>query len=200
MIKNVIFDLVGVLMRFDTEGYYREHGIGAADQELLRREVFRSLEWALQDRGAISETAFCDAACQRLPERLHQAARDFIFRQNRDILPVEGMASLLRGLKGAGRRLLLLSNTSVGYHCFLPQVPGISLFDDVLISADVGLVKPDPAFFRLACERFGIVPSESIFIDDTPINAEAALFVGMRAIVFNGDADELREKLQMEGI
>lgn len=196
MIKNIVFDLVGVLMRFDTEEYYRRHGISPAYREIIQREVFRSMEWALQDRGAIREEDAAAAICARMPERLHEAVVDFIYRRNRAVLPIPGMETLLKELKSAGFRLFLLSNTSAGYPRFLPKVRGIELFEDRLISCDAGLVKPDPAFFRLALERFGIEPSESAFIDDTPINAEAAHYVGMRAFIFNGDVQALRTWLE----
>ena len=195
MIGGILFDMVGVLMRFDTEGYYRIHGIAPAERAIIQREVFRSLEWAMLDRGTISEEDAAAAVCERMPERLHAAARDIVYRRNRAILPVPGMVELLADLKEAGFRLYLLSNTSVAYHRFRSEIPGIRYFDDTLISADVGLVKPDPEIFQLACRRFDIIPSESAFIDDTPINAEAAHHIGMRAFVFNDDVDDLRIRL-----
>ena len=190
-IRNIIFDLFGVIARFDTEGYYTVHGISPSDQQILQREVFRSLEFAMGDRGTISEEEAVDAICARVPEHLHEAVCDFIYRQNRAILPIPGMEELLHCLKGQGHHLFLLSNTSKAFHRFRAGIPGIELFDDTLISADVGLVKPDPTIFRLACEQFGIKPHESAFIDDAPINAEAAQYVGMKAYVFNGDVAEL---------
>ena len=195
MIRNIIFDLFGVIARFDTEGYYALHGIPPSDQAILQREVFRSLEFAMGDRGTISEEAAADAICARLPDRLHEAVRDFIYRRNRALLPIPGMEALLQRLKGHGCRLFLLSNTSRAFHRFRARIPGIALFDGVLISADAGLVKPDPAIFRLACERFGILPCESAFIDDSPMNAEAAQYVGMKACVFNGDVEKLEQWL-----
>ena len=195
MIKNILFDMVGVLFRFDTEAYYRVHGVDPVDRQIIQREVFRSLEWAMQDRGTISEAEAILAICARVPHRLHAVVRDFICRENRRLLPIPGMSALLAELKQAGYRLYLLSNTSVAFHRFRVDIPGIEYFDDTLISADVNLVKPDPAIFRLTCERFGIIPSESAFIDDTPINAEAAQHVGMTAFVFNGEIVELRKQL-----
>ena len=195
MIGSILFDMVGVLMRLDTEGYYRIHGIAPAERAIIQREVFRSLEWAMLDRGTISEEDAAAAVCERMPERLHAAARDIVYRRNRAILPVPGMVELLADLKEAGFRLYLLSNTSVAYHRFRSEIPGIRYFDDTLISADVGLVKPDPEIFQLACRHFEITPSESAFIDDTPINAEAAHHIGMRAFVFNDDVDDLRIRL-----
>ncbi len=191
-VRNVMFDLVGVLMRFDTDGYYREHDIGPADAELIRRELFRSLEWAMQDRGAIPDEDAVAAICARMPTRLHPVVRDFICRENRAILPIAGMDALLGELKERGCRLYLLSNTSAAFHRFRAEIQALQSFDGVLISADCGLVKPDPAIFRLACRRFGIDPAETAFVDDTPINAEAALHIGMRAFVFNGDVGALK--------
>ena len=181
--------------RKHTVGYYRIHGIAPAERTIIQRKVFRSLEWAMLDRGTISEEDAAAAVCERMPERLHAAARDIVYRRNRAILPVPGMVELLADLKEAGFRLYLLSNTSVAYHRFRSEIPGIRYFDDTLISADVGLVKPDPEIFHLACRRFDIIPSESAFIDDTPINAEAAHHIGMRAFVFNDDVDDLRLRL-----
>ena len=192
MTKSILFDLVGVLMRFDTEGYYLAHGIGPGDVDILRREVFRSLEWAMQDRGAISDKDAIASICARVPERLHGAVADFIRRENRAILPVPGMEDLVRACKARGMGIYLLSNTSRAFHRFRAEVPALRHFDGELVSADVGLVKPDPEIFRLACRRFGIDPAGTAFIDDTPINAEAALHVGMKAFVFNDDVDTLR--------
>ncbi|MDO4867249.1 MAG: HAD family phosphatase [Clostridia bacterium] len=192
MIRNLLFDLVGVLMRFDTEGYYRAHGIGPGDAGLLRREVFGSLEWAMQDRGTISEADATASIASRVPARLHGAVRDFVRRENRAILPVPGMEALTGELKERGFGLYLLSNISAAFHRFQADVPALRRFDGIMISADVGLVKPDPEIFRLACRRFGIDPVETAFIDDAPANAEAALHVGMKAFVFKDDVDALR--------
>lgn len=69
-----------------------------------------------------------------------------------------------------------------------------------MISADEGLVKPDPAFFRLACERLRIWPEESVFIDDTPMNVEAAEYFGMNGFLFRGGIRELRDWLKKTGV
>ena len=192
MIRNIVFDMVGVVMVFDRDGYYRQRAVSPADQRLLEREVFRSLEFAMGDRGAISEEDAITSICGRVPERLHGVVADLIYRRH-DILPVPGMPALLSRLKAAGYRLYLLTNISVAIHRFRDAIPGIALFDDTMASCDVHLVKPDPAIFRLACGRFGIDPAESAFIDDSSFNAEAARHVGMRAFVFNGDADEVQK-------
>ena len=157
------------------------------------------MEWARQDRGTISDEDVIERISLRVPERLHYAVRDFARRENRDILLVEGIEDLLADLKMAGYKVFLLSNTSGGFHRFWPKVGVDKWFDDTMISADEGLVKPDLAFFRLACDRFRIRPEESVFIDDTPMNVEAAEYVGMSGFLFHGDIRELRDWLEETG-
>ena len=53
MIKNIIFDMGNVLIRFDREVFLTRLGVAQADRELLKREVFQSLEWARMDRGSL---------------------------------------------------------------------------------------------------------------------------------------------------
>jgi putative hydrolase of the HAD superfamily len=56
----------------------------------------------------------------------------------------------------------------------------------MIISAEVGLAKPDPAIFRLALARLKVMAAAAIFVDDVPANLEAARAIGMRPILFNG--------------
>lgn len=60
----------------------------------------------------------------------------------------------------------------------------VDAFDDIVISAEVGLVKPDPAIYQLALQRLRIEAREAIFIDDFPENIAGARAVGMQAILF----------------
>ena len=83
MIRNIIFDMVGVLMRFDTESYIEEHHLSEEDVAILRKEVFRSLEWAMQDRGSISTQEAERRICDRVPPHLcfavHDLTGDFVY-------------------------------------------------------------------------------------------------------------------------
>lgn len=70
-----------------------------------------------------------------------------------------------------------------------------SLFDEMIISAEVGIVKPDPRIFHLAAQRLGVSPGEMVFIDDILINVEAARVEGLTAILFT-DTDRTLVALQ----
>ncbi len=67
------------------------------------------------------------------------------------------------------------------------------LVDTVIISAEVGLAKPDPRIYLLALDRLGLQPEETIFVDDLQVNVEAARQLGIRAIQFLNNAQILKD-------
>ena len=68
------------------------------------------------------------------------------------------------------------------------------------ISAEVKLLKPDPQIYRTFLHKFALRPEECVFIDDTPINVEGALYENMAGIVFNMDVPTLAESLRTLGV
>lgn len=197
MIRNIIFDMGGVLIRFDREYFIDRLGItDEADKKLLMREVFQSLEWAQMDRGALTDYEATDRMCLRLPEHLHDAAKKLTQMWDRPILPIPGMEAYIRELKARGYKLYLLSNASCRHPDYWPKVPGSELFDGRLISYEVHYVKPEQQIYRILCDRYQLKPEECVFIDDNIPNAEGAVWFGMEAIVFHGDAEEFRPKLE----
>jgi len=200
MIRNILFDMGNVLLRFDRELFLNRLALPEADKRLLDREVFRSVDWARMDRGSLDEAGAVARMCERLPERLWDAARTLVLAWDRPILPVEGMCGLLEELKAAGYRLYLLSNASVRQEEYWSRVPGNELFDGCVISAREGLVKPQPEIYRLVLARFALRAEECFFIDDVAANVEGALVCGIPGAVFHGDIARLREDLRAAGV
>ena len=200
MIKNIVFDMGNVLIRFDRDVFLDRAGVTGEDRTLLMREVYLSLEWSRMDRGSLTDEQAADIICRRIPERLHNTVRSLVGMWDRPILPIEGMYELVEELKGMGYGIYLLSNASVRQHDYWPRIPASRFFDGTLISADVKLVKPQPEIYRLLCEKFSLVPEECFFIDDATPNVEGAYFCGLRCAVFHGDVGELRQKLNDAGV
>lgn len=200
MIKNIVFDMGNVIIRFDPELFMVRLGLAEEDRKLLKRELFVSLEWSRMDRGSLTDEEAAEIVCRRVPERLHDAVRRLVGMWDRPILPVEGMYELVEELRGMGYGIYLLSNASFRQHDYWPRVPASKFFDGTLISADVKLVKPQPEIYRLLCDKFSLVPEECVFIDDSTSNAEGAYFCGINALVFHGDAHEMRFKLNELGV
>ena len=200
MIKNILFDMGQVLIRFDQKYFIKRLGIEDADLDLLLREVYRSVEWVQMERGTLREEDACRSISKRLPERLHDAAWKLICMWDRPILEVAGMYELVEELKGLGYGIYLLSNASVRQHDYWPRIPASRFFDGKLISADVHVIKPQPEIYRLCLEKFGLQAEECFFIDDAPANIEGALCCGIAGAVFHGDAKLLRSQLRTAGI
>ncbi|MCW3041036.1 MAG: HAD-superfamily hydrolase, subfamily variant 3 [Solirubrobacterales bacterium] len=113
------------------------------------------------------------------------------------------MLDELRELRAAGYRMGLLTNNVVEWEPhWRAMIPVDELFDDVVDSAFVGLRKPDPAIYRLSCERLGVHPAECVLIDDFLVNCQAAEALGMAAVRFvdtAGAIAELRRLLAERG-
>lgn len=200
MIKNIVFDMGNVLIRFDPELFMNRYSISGEDKILLRNEIFRSVEWVMMDRGAIDEATAESRILPRLPERLHSVACELIEKWDDPIIPVDGMLKLLQTLKQNGYQLYLLSNASARQHKYWARAEASKLINGTLISADIKLLKPDPQIYRTFLKKFDLKPEECVFIDDTPINVEGALYENMAGIVFNMDVDALKQSLCALGV
>lgn len=200
MIKNVVFDMGGVLIDFDAQRYITRFVPDPGDYEPIRRELFRSLEWVWTDRGTITDEEMVEAVCARLPERLHPVVWDIVDNWHRDIPPLEGVYELVEELKGKGYRIYLLSNTCTRFHDFRKNIPALKFFDGEFVSCDAHLVKPEPGIYLRFLEQFRLRPEECVFIDDDPRNIEAAVRCGMGGVIFHGDTAHLRLRLRELGV
>ena len=200
MIKNILFDMGNVLIRFDRKLFLDRLNVSEADKSLLLQEVFANVEWAQLDRGSKTEATALEAMCKRLPPRLHAAAEQLTFHWDEPLVPIEGMYELVKELRQNGYGIYLLSNASVRQHAYWPRVPASELFHGTLISADVHAVKPQPEIYRLCLEKFGLQAQESFFIDDVAANVEGALNCGLSGAVFFGNAARLRQDLHTAGV
>ena len=200
MIKNILFDMGNVLIRFDRKAFLDRLDISEEDKQLLLREVFLSVEWVQMDRGTLCEETAEPLMCQRLPEHLHSAVHSLVSLWDDPMLPIAGMAELVEELKDNGYGIYLLSNASVRQHEYWPKIPGWQSFDGKIISADEKVMKPHPDYYLRALDRFKLIPGECVFVDDVPANIAGAMYCGIPGIVFHGDVQLLRKQLHAKGI
>ena len=200
MIKNILFDMGNVLIRFDRKLFLDRLDVSEEDKELLLREVFASVDWAHMDRGTKTEAMALTSMRERLPKRLHQVAEQLTCHWDEPLIPIAGMYELVEELKNKGYGIYLLSNASVRQHDYWPRIAASRFFDGTLISADEHVVKPQPEIYQLCLRRFGLKAEESFFIDDVAANIEGALWCGLSGAVFYGDVTRLRKDLRAAGV
>lgn len=108
---------------------------------------------------------------------------------------VPGTSAIIAELQQAGVTIGALTNWAAEPFAIAQQKFGIlDRFQDTVVSGAEGIVKPDPAIYRLACERLGVGLQQAVFIDDTPANAQAAGDLGMTGLHFT-TAQRLRDDL-----
>lgn len=200
MIRNILFDMGNVLIRFDRKLFLDRLEVSEADKEILLREVFANVEWAQMDRGTKTEETALEGMYKRLPLRLHGAAEILTLHWDEPLIPIDGMYELVEELKEKGYGIYLLSNASYRQHEYWPGIAASRFFDGTLISADVHAVKPQPEIYNLCLEKFGLKPEESFFIDDVGANVEGAVNCGLQGAVFFGDVARLRRELRAAGV
>ncbi len=189
--QNVIFDYGMVLVRFDPAYMVGQYVSDPADAALLADIVFDRAYWDRLDAGTVEDEEVLAACRARLPARLWESADKIYYNWIYNLPEIAGMRELIRDLKAHGVRCFLLSNISRYFAAHSTEAPLIAEMEDCVFSAVCGLQKPDPAIFAHACEKFGIAPFETLFVDDRAENVFSAEACGMRGYVFDGDAAAL---------
>lgn len=197
-VSSVIFDVGNVLIRWDPKNLYRRIGYADADSVAILAETGLH-EMNLEcDRGR----PFAEAMAE-LAER-HPRHREFIEAFDTrwtDMLDgaIESNVSVLRDLKAVGTPVYAITNFARSKFDVACEIfPFLNTFDDIVVSADVGVLKPDPAIFRLLLERRQLDPSAAVFVDDSAKNVAAAAALGMHAIHAT-EGVSLREELRAVG-
>jgi 2-haloacid dehalogenase len=196
----IVFDLGGVLMDWDP--YYLYSKILGDDRQAVER-FFKAVDffgWNLeQDRGRSFAEGTAELAV-RFPEysALIRAYDERYLESLRGA--IQPVVEILGALKEAGYRLYGLSNWPAEKFALVrPQYPFFAWFDDLVISGEVGLIKPDKAIFNLLLERAGRPAGECLFIDDHDDNITAARELGFQTILFESP-QQLDAELRRMGI
>ena len=199
IVKNVVFDMGNVLMRFDGRRFARIFTDSPEDAELLHGALFGAPIWVLLDSGTVTHETVERVAAARLPERLRPNLRECMARWAEHSLPIQETNDLAIRLKKAGYGIYLLSNASTHVMGQLSHMPAMPYLDGYVISGIERLMKPDPAIYQLLCERYGLVPAECLFVDDLEDNCVGARVAGMRAERFTGDVAALEAAVREAG-
>lgn len=196
----LIFDLGGVLLDWNRRYLYEKVFAGEPEKMEYFLTNICSLEWNLQmDRGYPFERAI-DELSSQYPE-WEEPIRAYYSRWEEMLHgAIEPTVAILRSLKREGYPLYALSNWSdQTYRRVQGNFEFFDWFDGILLSGEVGLVKPDLRIFQLFLERIGRTAEECIYIDDTLSNVEVARQLGFQAIHFRS-GEQLMEDLERLGI
>jgi 2-haloacid dehalogenase len=195
---TVVFDLGGVLVDWDPRYLYRRLMPEDEVEDFLDEVDF--LAW---NRRADAGASWAQTVAEHAE----------LFPHRRDLLAayperftdslqgeVPGTVQVLRDLHDDGVRLLALTNWSAEtFPHARAMFAFLTLFEDVVVSGQEGVAKPDPEVFRLVLDRFGLDPARTVFVDDSARNVAAAEAAGLVGVRFH-DAERLRVDLRELGL
>lgn len=188
--RAILFDFFGVIC---DERYWRWVSVHIPDYE-KRRDYFQGLA-DRADRGDVGQAEVYDALGQEAGvegESIQRAIYQSI-RLHKHVLDI--IAGLRRSYKTG-----IVSNAD---YRELERIIGERhlnrYFDEVVVSSQVKLIKPDPKIFELACQRLGVEPTQALFVDDREENIVGAEDAGMKGVLFS-DVAALKHSLRQYGI
>ena len=200
MIKNVIFDCGNVLINYDEHYICSFFADNEEDIDTLANVAMSRKYWDAFDAGTLTPEIYKQEVKKELPERLFVAACGICDEWTSHCPPIEGITELVSEIKKNGKSLYLLSNFNQRLRGEFDIFPVLKLFDGLVISGEIGMVKPNEEIYRYILDKYALVPEECIFIDDNKNNIAACEKIGINGYLFDGDAKKLREYLLKNGI
>jgi 2-haloacid dehalogenase len=200
-ITTVVFDFGNVLITWDMRLLFADLIDDSDELDRFLSEVWTPERNAQCDRGRPYDEVIAELVADHpdfadvIPE--YSPARRWLESIGP---PVAGAGQLVADLDEAGYRLAGLSNFSAETFPLIRDAhPVFDRFEDIVISGEHGVTKPDPAIFELVCERGGFSPAEAVFIDDSSANTAAAADFGFSTVTFT-DTPSARDRLRDLGV
>jgi epoxide hydrolase-like predicted phosphatase len=182
-VRAIFFDLGGVVVRTEFQAP-REHLAERLNTtyEDLNRIVFESESSRQASIGSITTEAHWDAVTRRLgrPASEAKAVREEFYAG--DVMDMDLLA-FIRSLRPR-YKTGVISNAWPDMREYLVERKVDDAFDALILSAEVGVMKPEAEIYRMAMDRLGVTAREAAFVDDTPVNIDAARALGMQGILF----------------
>lgn len=185
---NIIFDLGRVVVRWEPDALIAETFADPVVRTAVRREIIDHPDWLALDRGVLSLHDAVARAAARTGLSV-DIVSGFMRRVPPALVAIPETVGLLYRLKARGHRMFCLSNMQVASIEHLERTYTFwDVFEGMVISCRIHLLKPEPAIYAHLLEQHGIEGAGTVFIDDTAANLAAAAQFGIRGIQFEHPA------------
>lgn len=199
MIKNIIFDVGMVLVDFNWKKVFEELQFSKEDFEVVEQATIRSKLWDEFDRSIKSDEEILEGFIANAPEYGAQIGY-FFHNVGRTITCYDYTRKWITELKNSGYHVYILSNyPRRTYQQAIEQLSFVEEADGAVFSFEVGSVKPEPKIYQTLLDKYHLVATESIFIDDKRKNLTAANAFGIATIQFQ-TREQVIEELKKMGV
>ncbi len=206
MIKTIIFDLGNVIVQNPTIEIVKQFFKNTEDAEIFNNYIFKSEYWKMMDLGQIdNETIANEIEEKRLVEVSdYTEVHNFMNNWFSKCLPNLETMELAKKLKEKGCKLYILSNMAKATYEYLSKTyEFFSIVDGAIVSANVGVKKPDKRIFDILLEKYSLNTEECLIIydDDTNRTLEMANAIGIKGRrVSSNDTEDIVKLLKENGI
>jgi len=198
-VNSIIFDIGNVLVRWDPRFLYEDLIANRQELDHFLSEVV-TLEWHTAHDAGLPMTEGVRRLSDQYPQ--HAELIDLFRTRWFDTIgpAIQGSIDIVEKLANTGIPLFALTNFSAEtFPQFFVENSYMRHFKDVLVSGEVGLVKPDPRIFALSIKRFAVEPGATLFIDDRESNILAAKKAGFQTHLFESP-ERLAKELKRLGV
>lgn len=193
-IKNVVFDVGNVIVRWAPLEIARLTFGDIDDLEPRARSIFQSAIWLDLNKGFLSESEAKLRYQRELNLSPLECDRLFYYVKQTQIL-LHGSVELIKRVKRSGYGVYALTDNVVEIVEYLKKTYEFwPLFDGAAVSAELGMLKPQPEIYQALLSENNLKASETVFIDDMPYNVKGAEAVGIAGIQFV-DAEQCQNAL-----
>lgn len=193
MIKNIIFDIGNVLVDYCWEDHIVHCGFQGEKKERIGRAMMLSDTWQELDRGVWTEERLLKSFIANDRE-LEPEIRTVFSDMSTLVRYRSRSAAWLRSLKSQGYQVYYLSNfSSKVKQEAARELPFLEEMDGGIMSYTVQVIKPDPVIYQMLMEKYDLLPEESVFLDDSAANVQAAKVLGMEGILVTSQEQAIRD-------
>ncbi|MCI5520403.1 MAG: HAD family phosphatase [Treponema sp.] len=192
MIKNIIFDIGGVLVEFSPEKILRKMGLPETEVLEIAKTTSLGPHWKELDRGVMSKEEVFELMLSETKEEYKADARRFLYDEVLStVKSFDYSEEWLRELKSRGYNIYLLTNYPdwmFDYH-WTNTFTFTKSVDGKVVSAVVKQIKPDEEIYTTLLKKYNLIPEESVFIDDKAENIQTAKALKINGIQFTNIKD-----------
>lgn len=198
-IRNIVFDLGNVLLKYDPRGYLESLGYDKEKVSDLMKLIFHGVEWKLADQGLLSNDQLIEIYQLKAPQYYNEI--NYVMRNWYKLMVLmEESKELFQEVLDKGYNVYILSNYPE--YKFLDMWERTPLFHKAhgsVISYQIKLTKPSKEIYHHLLDKYDLDPDETIFLDDLQENINGAKKVGIHGIRFKNVA-QVRQELKAYGV
>lgn len=198
-IKNIVFDLGNVLLKYDPQGYLESLGYDTATISDLMKLIFNGVEWKLADQGLLSNDQLIDIYLLKAPHYSFEI-RYVMLNWFRLMTLMEESKDFFLEVLDKGFNVYILSNyPEYKFLDMLERNPVLEKAHGSVISYQIKLTKPSREIYQHLLDKYDLNPDETLFLDDLQENINGARKVGIHGIRFR-NVKQVRQDLKAFGV